>query len=195
MEPTWSGILDPIAFPIFTGTMGISTGTQYPPGYSSPSTTTPSTPPPGSSQATATTLSPGPLSNPSPTPTNTSHSSSTPAGAIAGGVVGGLAVLVGAVAFFIIKRRRQANPRSVQVQSPPHYEAQDPPQEFHKAELDGQQSVTSLPLVHLGNVSPYTKGSLHGDGSSLGQVSYPYSPIAGQKPMELRGSEPIYEAP
>jgi hypothetical protein len=187
-------MLDPIAFPIFTGTMGISTGTQYPPGYPSPSTATPSTSP--SSQATTTNPNPGPLSNPSPTPTITSHSSSpTPAGAIAGGVVGGLAVFVGAVAFLIIRRRRQASLRSVQVQSPPHYEAQDPRQEFHKAELDGQQSVTSLPLVQLGNVSPHTKDSLHGDGSSLGQVSYPYSPITGQKPMELRGSEPIYEAP
>ena len=40
MYPYWKGMSDPILFPFYTGSNGISTGTQYPPGYTSPTTAT-----------------------------------------------------------------------------------------------------------------------------------------------------------
>lgn len=40
MEPYWSGFSDPIAFPVYTGSNGVSTRTQHSAGYPTPSSTT-----------------------------------------------------------------------------------------------------------------------------------------------------------
>ncbi|KAJ5432768.1 uncharacterized protein N7458_011924 [Penicillium daleae] len=116
MEPYWSGFRDPIAFPVYTGSNGISTGTQYPAGYPTPSSTTSS-----SSSSTTTTsasgTSPG-TSGSSATSNPSDHrGSSAPVGAIVGGVIGGLAfisLIAGAIIFFLMHRRRRPQPGQYQ---------------------------------------------------------------------------------
>ncbi|BCS24827.1 uncharacterized protein APUU_41271A [Aspergillus puulaauensis] len=110
MEPTWSGMQSPILFPIYTGSKGISTGTQYPPGYQN-------------SQRTSTVDSAG---EPSDTDTGTdtgsdTASSSVPVGAIVGGVVGGLAaigIFAFAVIYLLIHSRRKRSNAEQQGQGP-----------------------------------------------------------------------------
>ncbi|KAL3466910.1 hypothetical protein BJX64DRAFT_249248 [Aspergillus heterothallicus] len=121
MEPTWSGFQTPILFPIYTGFEGISTGTQYPPGYPSASetdsqststidtntdsTAASSTGGSGEDQSTASASS-------SSTTSTSSSSSSVPVGGIVGGVIGGLAVIgifCFAIMFMIMRSRRSRN--------------------------------------------------------------------------------------
>lgn len=104
MEPYWSGFSDPIAFPVYTGSNGISTGTQYPPGYPTPSSTTSSTSESTSNPASRTAQGNSGSSTSGNNASNQQHNS-PPVGAIVGGVIGGLALIslvVGAIVFFAI---------------------------------------------------------------------------------------------
>jgi hypothetical protein len=118
---TYTGLTQPIDIPIYTGAKGISTGTQYPPGYPTPVTV---------SAAASTTTEAGGLiiteaggstitAASGSIVTSTSAGSSTPVGAIAGGaiaggVIGGLA-LVGLIAlaavFLWLRPRKQSRAR------------------------------------------------------------------------------------
>lgn len=108
---------DVINFPIYTGINGISTGTQYPLGYPTPTDTgtTMRTTPSESAPTDLNSLSSSnPLSTSSSTPpsttSSTSNSKSVPVGAIVGGVIGGVAVIAifaFAVIFFVVRSRRQ----------------------------------------------------------------------------------------
>lgn len=136
MEPTWSGMQSPILFPIYTGSKGISTGTQYPPGYQSvtdtseeddelPSKTNTWITANEDSQRTSTVDS---ADEPSDTDTGTdtgsgsdTASSSVPVGAIVGGVVGGLAaigIFAFAVIYLLIHSRRKRSNTEQQGQGP-----------------------------------------------------------------------------
>lgn len=132
MEPYWSGFSDPIAFPVYTGSNGISTGTQYPPGYPTPSSTSSDVLPSSTSDSISNPISSTAGSGSSTPGHNGSkqHGSSTPVGAIVGGVIGGLALIslvVGVIVFFAIirprHRRALAQPQYYQPspQGPPQY--------------------------------------------------------------------------
>lgn len=189
MEPTWSGMQSPILFPIYTGSKGISTGTQYPPGYrsvtetseESSSTTDTSTSEPSDTDTDADTAS----------TSSSSSSSSVPVGAIVGGVVGGLAA-IGIFAFAVIyliihSRRKRATTGQNQHQGPeqPEIQKQTPPgyagqPEIHSpSEVSGQAVALSPSQPELPyNPSPYInqgypgttappQGPWAGDGRNL----------------------------
>ncbi|KFX96149.1 hypothetical protein O988_05437 [Pseudogymnoascus sp. VKM F-3808] len=157
LQPTWSGMTDVIAFPIFTGKNGISTGTQSPLGSPLPTHTEIDAPatPSDSAQSNPNSLpSSNPQSTSDSTPSSstssTSNTKSTPVGAIVGGVIGGLA-LVGifalAVIFFVIRSRRQR-----QGLTPSH---QLPQNGF------GNSGPTSLPPMQAYNQQPgFAQGGL-----------------------------------
>lgn len=108
MEPYWEGFSDPIAFPVYTGSSGISTGTQYPLVYSKSSSSTSSDLASGTRADTGYTSS----STEGNTGSSSDHGGSSPVGAIVGGVIGGLAFLslvVGAIILFLCRGRRQQN--------------------------------------------------------------------------------------
>lgn len=109
MEPYWSGFSDPIAFPVYTGSNGISIGTQYPAGYPTPSSTSSdSNSKSGSTSSTSQANSESSTSDADSS--NNRHSSSTPVGAIVGGVIGGLALIgtiAGVIVFFAVIQPRQ----------------------------------------------------------------------------------------
>ncbi|CAI7614243.1 unnamed protein product [Penicillium pancosmium] len=139
MEPYWSGFTSPIAFPVYTGAKGVSTGTQYPAGYSTPSSTS-SDSDSGSGSNTDSNLkshsasasyitaysSGTAVSNPSQ-----HHGSSTPVGPIVGGVIGGLifvSLSVGVSVYFgVIRRRRERRAGQGQGQPHPPSQPQQPP--------------------------------------------------------------------
>lgn len=119
MEPYWSGFSDPIAFPVYTGAKGVSTGTQYPAGYPTPSSTTSSSSSANTNSNTASSTSQG-ASGSSTSPTSPgNHGSSTPVGAIVGGVIGGLALIgliTGVIVFLLLRRKKR--PRQFQQPGP-----------------------------------------------------------------------------
>ncbi|KAK2754817.1 hypothetical protein FQN54_006710 [Arachnomyces sp. PD_36] len=143
MAPTWSDMDTPIAFPIYSGSNGISTGTQYPSGYEGPTTNTATTTDADDSSASQTDSSPsssdssdspsesgtssGSTTSTNPTTTSTPEdpapSSPTPVGAIVGGVVGGLAVIAIAACVIVYLRRRkdQSTPPAAQEHLPPKF--------------------------------------------------------------------------
>jgi len=104
IETTFSGQTAPLTFPIYTGIHGLSTGTQYPPGFSA----SPSTP---------TTSSSAEVTLPVTTSTVTSAGSSASeiptrgvdrnVGAIVGGTVAGVVVICGTVLAIVILLRQQ----------------------------------------------------------------------------------------
>ncbi|CAI7665027.1 unnamed protein product [Penicillium pancosmium] len=127
LEPYWEGFSDPIAFPVYTGSSGISTGTQYPVGYSTSVSSTSSDSNFGTStdsRSTSTTAEGN-------TGSSSDHGdSSAPIGAIVGGVIGGLALIsliVGVIIFFVCRgRRRQGQQDSLGFQDSPESCAQSP---------------------------------------------------------------------
>jgi hypothetical protein len=113
VELTYTGFNQPIDLPIFTGLGGLSTGTQYPPGESPAVTATTSSSSGAagggagitSSQLVQSTSASGGQSSGG---TSSSSHSSTPIGAIVGGVIGGLAIICGTIiAIFWIFRSRK----------------------------------------------------------------------------------------
>lgn len=110
MEPYWSGFTSPIAFPVYTGAKGISTGTQYPAGYSTPlldSGSSSSTNTESNSVSYITAVSSGTPSKSNP---SQHRGSSAPIGPIVGGVIGGLvfiSLIVGLIVYFAVIRRRR----------------------------------------------------------------------------------------
>jgi hypothetical protein len=123
VELTYTGFNQPIDLPIFTGLGGLSTGTQYPPGESPAVTATTSSSSGAagggagitSSQLVQSTSASGgqssgglPSSGQSSGGASSSSHSSTPIGAIVGGVIGGLAIICGTIiAIFWIFRSRK----------------------------------------------------------------------------------------
>ncbi|KFX92598.1 hypothetical protein V490_05293 [Pseudogymnoascus sp. VKM F-3557] len=148
LQSTPDGFTAPIAFPVYTGKRGISTGIQYPIGYPSESrtittsgySTPPSTDLPSSDSPSA--------DLPSSTPTNSfldpsttsskgnssggpsGSSKSTPVGAIVGGVIGGvfvIAFVVGIILFFVLRSRRNSqNNLAPPLHQPPQNGLGDP---------------------------------------------------------------------
>jgi hypothetical protein len=114
VELTYTGFNQPIDLPIFTGLGGLSTGTQYPPGESPAVTATTSSSSGAagggagitSSQLVQSTSASGGQSSGG---TSSSSHSSTPIGAIVGGVIGGLAIICGTIIaiFWIIRSRKK----------------------------------------------------------------------------------------
>lgn len=175
----------PILFPIYTGSKGISTGTQYPPGYQSvtgtsegdddelPSKTNTWITANEDSQSTSTVDS---ADEPSDTDTDTdTASSSVPVGAIVGGVVGGLAaigIFAFAVIYLLIHSRRKRHNTELQSQGhgqPPEIQKTQqgyvqpdmpPPSEVSgqgAALSPGQPELPSTPRPSL--FSPYVNQS------------------------------------
>ena len=123
VELTYTGFNQPIDLPIFTGLDGLSTGTQYPPGESPAATATTISSSGAAGAGAGTTSSQlvqstsssggqssGGLSSSGQTSGGTSSSShsSTPIGAIVGGVIGGLMIICGSIiAIFWIFRSRK----------------------------------------------------------------------------------------
>lgn len=89
MEPTWSGMQSPILFLIYTGSKGILTRTQYPTGYRSVTETSeePSRANTGVSADDEPSDTDTASIRSSPSSSSRYSSSSTPIGAIVGGVV------------------------------------------------------------------------------------------------------------
>ncbi|KAJ5355190.1 uncharacterized protein N7496_012402 [Penicillium cataractarum] len=128
MEPYWSGFSDPIAFPVYTGSNGVSTGTQYPAGYSTPSSTTSSSSSTSTNSSSASSTSQGSSGSTASSTPSVYHGSSAPIGAIVGGVIGGLiflGLIAGAIIFFLFRRRRRPQPG--QPQQPAFSYPQGPP--------------------------------------------------------------------
>ncbi|KFZ16760.1 hypothetical protein V502_04926 [Pseudogymnoascus sp. VKM F-4520 (FW-2644)] len=137
LQSTPDGMTGPIAFPVYTGKRGISTGIQDPSGYpiesrtietdslpSPSSTDSPTSTPTGPSTDSPTSTPTSSFLDPSTTPSKKASSTSAPVGAIVGGVVGGvffIALVVGIVLFFVIRSRRN---KQNNLSPPPH----QPPQ-------------------------------------------------------------------
>lgn len=147
LESTYAGMTDPIAFPIYTGSNGISTGVQYPPGYSIPITTTSDT------TSTASTSSPISISTTSVVgTTHTSASSSSGAsssnsalspGAKAGTGIGAVVVGLLLIAILLYHLRRRGAQNLYNNTSVP--QSSEPSQ---KPELPTvQKQLTSVPFV------------------------------------------------
>ncbi|GLI72037.1 hypothetical protein PoHVEF18_000204 [Penicillium ochrochloron] len=147
MEPYWSGFSDPIAFPVYTGSKGVSTGTQYPAGYPTPSSTT------SSSSSTSTTSHSA--SNTSSATSNPSdhRGSSAPVGAIVGGVIGGLAfisLIAGAIVFFLLRRRQRPRPGQPQQLAPSFPQGPQPPDPAMKTGLPLNKTAPIIPVFGQG---------------------------------------------
>lgn len=186
MEPFWSGMSDPIAFPIYTGSKGISTGTQYPSGYSSSTTATDSDSNSRSSSSTSE-ASTGSSSN---SDSSRHKSSSAPVGAIVGGVIGGLALIglvVGIIIFFLMRRKKRGDSPQSQ-QTGPGFSPNSPPDGFQYQPVNSSLSPSfpstgpssqSRPQSFSPQQSPryeveaqYNKPELDGSGQYSGQ-NYP----------------------
>lgn len=115
LASTFAGQTNPIAFPIFSGSQGISFGTAYPPGYSSPTPTTASstTPTASTTSTTSTTATTSSSLSSIPISSTTSPAPSTqpqPIGPIVGGVVGGviaICITIIVITFIMQQNRRR----------------------------------------------------------------------------------------
>lgn len=121
----------PIAFPVFTGRRGISTGIQYPSDYPIESRTIPTSSYESTESIESTESTDSPIStptnslfDPSTTPSKEASSKSTPVGAIVGGVIGGvfLIALIAGIVFFLVIYSRRKNQNLAQ---PSHQPPQD----------------------------------------------------------------------
>ncbi|KAJ5988100.1 hypothetical protein N7481_003310 [Penicillium waksmanii] len=114
MEPYWSGFTSPIAFPVYTGAKGVSTGTQYPAGYSTPSSTTSDSDSGSGSSADSNSNSASYImahsSGTAVSNISQHRGNSTPVGSIVGGVIGGLVFIslsVGVSVYFADSSERK----------------------------------------------------------------------------------------
>ena len=134
--------------------------------------------------------------DPSPKDDSTQSSPSTPTGAIAGGVVGGIAglALVGGLAFFSIRRRRRQRGDAIELDSPSS--TQQPPPEFNTTDV----ADTSSASAHVGGAA-YKPLPANSD-----PYSSPYSTQGGttggskqtEAPVEMPTTEmnsPVLEMP
>ncbi|KAF9890852.1 hypothetical protein FE257_005428 [Aspergillus nanangensis] len=137
MEPTYDGFTTPIAFPTFTGSDGISVGTQYPGDSPTPTSSTSSE---STSSSTSSDFSSSTDSS-SSSPTSSSSaasdklkSKSVPVGPIVGGVIGGLAVvgIIACAIIFMVIRSRKRNNANVPPQ--PNAENQPPTSDMQKTD-------------------------------------------------------------
>jgi hypothetical protein len=138
LASTYAGQTAPIAFPIYSGSQGISIGTAYPPGYPSPSPTSTTASPITSTASSSSRLSSTSISStssPGYPPT------SLPIGAIIGGVIGGVVAICIAVIIvaLIMRHHRTRNEISSDQVSPTYHshankDVQSP--YFSKPELD-----------------------------------------------------------
>ncbi|KAJ5280966.1 hypothetical protein N7478_006338 [Penicillium angulare] len=206
LEPYWSGISNLIAFPIYTGSNGVSTGTQYPPGYPTPTSTTQTHETSTSSdsnsasassfdQTVATSLTSRPNSSQKSKP-------AAPIGAIVGGVVGGLVVAslcVAAIIFLLIRNRKHRQEQERQIGPGLQY---FPPQ-LPKPGSDGQYSSMGNPPAqppaypnlnsHDGVGHPVsTQNELNGQSTRFEYETQNYKPelgvSRGEPQYELQGS-------
>ena len=153
LASTYAGQTNPIAFPIYSGSQGISIGTAYPSGYTTPGPTT--------SSATTSVTS----SSPSSTITSSTSSSSLgstsdvpsspqPIGAIVGGAVGGVIAICITVIIVALIMRRQRHRNEVpflETSTQHHQTANQDVQSpyFSKPELDvPTQGLSSHPFGH-----------------------------------------------
>lgn len=199
MAPTWSDLDTPIAFPIYSGSNGISTGTQYPSGYESPTTTTntddSSTSQTASSSSSSDSSSGSATStNPTATSTPETDSSPTPVGAIVGGVIGGLAVIGIVVCVIVYLLRRRKDPS----RSPGAQEHLPPGLENKSADNKGKPTP-----------QPATEDELHSHPAHVlrsqeKEIPSPAyqelwvgcaGPDSTQSNAQLTGGRQIYEAP
>ncbi|KAF2679571.1 hypothetical protein K458DRAFT_393700 [Lentithecium fluviatile CBS 122367] len=95
-------------------------------------------------------------------------SKSTNAGAIAGGVVGGIAVLAiaGLVFFFIRRRSAEANKKEAAELGPPDYQESPTEKYAYHSELPGAVAATELPG------HPNEPVELHGDAAPVKKEKY-----------------------
>lgn len=143
MEPFWAGFSEPIAFPVYTGSNGVSTGTQYPPGYSTTGATTANSD--SDSKSTSSSQGNAASSTSGSDPTN-HRDNSTPVGAIVGGVIGGLALIglfTGAIVYFAVVRPRKQREAQPGPQDPPNYTS--PPNQPLKTGFSPQNVVSQYP--------------------------------------------------
>ncbi|KAJ5883038.1 uncharacterized protein N7473_009924 [Penicillium subrubescens] len=149
MEPYWKGFSDPIVFPVYTGSNGVSTGTQYPAGYPTPSSTTSS-----SSSSSTSTTSNSASSTSSATSNPSDHrGSSAPVGAIVGGVIGGLAfisLIAGAIVFFLLRRRQRPRPGQPQQLAPGFPQEPQPPNPAMNTGLPLNKTAPIIPVLGQG---------------------------------------------
>lgn len=169
LASTYAGQTNPIAFPIYSGSQGISIGTAYPPGYTVPGPTT--------SAATTSTTSSSPNSTITSSPTSFSSlggtsdvpSSPQPTGAIVGGVVGGviaICITVIIVALIMRRQRRTNEVPSLETSTQYHQTANQHVQSpyFSKPELDvPTHGLSSHPFGHeVGELEPGHRNNVAG---------------------------------
>ncbi|KAJ5999618.1 hypothetical protein N7481_000027 [Penicillium waksmanii] len=186
LEPYWEGFSDPIAFPVYTGSSGISTGTQYPVGYFASVSSTRSDSDSGTSKDSGSTSS----TTQGNTGSSSDHGgSSSPIGAIVGGVIGGLALIsliVGAIILFVGRGRRrrqgQHHQDSLGFQNGPESYARSP-QPPSSTMSNVFPSYTAVPNTLPSEPPPGKPSSSAGayeDQADLGQQA------------ELPGAQPLY---
>jgi hypothetical protein len=165
LASTYAGQVNPIAFPIYSGSQGISIGTAYPPGYSSPaptsttsiSTTLTTSSLPSSSSASISSTSPPEIS-----------SQPQPVGAIVGGVVGGVvAICITVIIVALIMRCQRRRNEMLPGQTHHHSASLDfQSPYFSKPELDvATQTLTSRPSDHrVAELPPSHRNEVTGSG-------------------------------
>lgn len=151
---TYAGFITPIYLPRRKGSDGLITAeTQYPDGYSTPTST-----------STPTTTSPRTTHTVTETPTHTpAPRSSNKAGPIAGGVIGGIAFLALVAAGVLIwwrRRKRSADSAAVEARSEPYRAKNEMPSPGNtSATVWSQHSSQAYPTYQSPGSYAVTPGS------------------------------------
>ncbi|KAJ5107905.1 hypothetical protein N7456_004580 [Penicillium angulare] len=208
LEPYWSGISNPIAFPIYTGSNGVSTGTQYPPGYPTSTSTTQTdgtSTSSGSNTVSATSSGQTDATSSTSGPNSSGKSKpGAPIGAIVGGVVGGLVVasiFMAAIIFFIMRHRKHKQEQEQERHAGPGSQYYPPQQPKPGSDIryNSMGSPPAQPATYpdlngqrdVGNPD-HTQNELHGQNTRFEFETRDNKPELGisrdQPQYELQGS-------